>query len=202
MKTAKRLLLGIVLGAFLGTAFAGLLLRLSPIQQNLADISLILEWDFGRFYADHIYTVVTSAGAIIGTIIGGSLVVSKWWAIAVLSLFAGMAIGGAAVYFTETKVVNRVSDIWEDTADAQRAFGYLMALRAIDQAGTNQAAIIKFQATGRDVLAGYIQQTKSRAQNWKGRKPVDFIFTNSVTYHNVQKYLATHTNSFPADNDF
>jgi hypothetical protein len=192
MNTAKRLLLGISLGASLGAALAGLLLRTPLIQQNLADISLILEWVFGRFYAEHIYTVIAGAGAIIGTIIGGSLAISKRWGIIVLNLFVGIAIGGAAIHFIEAKVVNWASAAWEQTAASQQASAYLQALRAMDQAATNQMAITKFQTAGRDVLSNYLHETESREQIWKGREPGDFMFTNSGTYHIAQKYLATH----------
>ncbi|HUA69008.1 MAG TPA: hypothetical protein VMA13_10730 [Candidatus Saccharimonadales bacterium] len=202
MKTAKRLLLGIVLGAFCGAALAGLLLRSPLIQQNIANIGLTFELDFGRFYAEHFYAVVASGGVIIGVIIGGSLAVSKRLGMVVLSLFMGMAIGGAAVHFTWAKVANWMSAVWEDHAESEYASAYWRALRAMDQAATNQTAITKFQANGRAALANYLHNAESRAQTWQGREPVDFLFTNSASYHIFQKYLATHTNTLPKDSDF
>src|ERR1017187_5876031 len=136
-KTFQRLVLGIVLGAFLGAALAGLFLKLPLIQQNLAEIGFSFELVLGRFFAEHFYAVVTTSGAVVGMAVGGSLAVSKWWGIAVMGLCAGMAIGGAAIYAAEEKVVNWQSELCEDMAVSQRASAYLDALRAMDRAATN-----------------------------------------------------------------
>jgi ABC-type transport system involved in multi-copper enzyme maturation permease subunit len=200
MKMKWYLVLGILLGGFFGTVFALLLLKSSLVQNNLGNISYTFELAFGRFYAEHFDAVVYIAGTLVGVIIGGSMAISKLWGTVILSLFVGILIGGAVVNSTETKVFNQVSQVWEDNAASERVFAYLQALHAIDRGTTNQFYITEFQATGKTVLTNYLHETDERMQNLPNREHTDFQFTNSPTYHMVQKYLATHTNVL--DNDF
>jgi hypothetical protein len=76
-------------------------------------------------------------------------------------LLAGMVIGATAIYRPRKNAVEWMSAVWEENAASERASAYLNALRAMDQAATNQIFIAKFQATGKSVLADYLHETES-----------------------------------------
>jgi hypothetical protein len=199
MRTFKRLVL---LGAICGAVLSALFLKLPPIQHSIGAYGYDFQIAFGRFFGDHIFSILLSLGTIIGATTGGCLAVSTRWCVVLWTFIAGMAIGGATMFFVEVKNVRWGSEIWEDNAASERASAYLEALRAMDRATTNQIYFTNFQAVGRSALAGYLHQAKQRMQNFENKERMDFLFTNSVTYRITQKYLATHTNTLPTGEDF
>lgn len=164
-----------------------------------------LQLVFGHL-ADNPARCLEAIGAIIGAVTGIFLARviphPKFWLAMLLAVVVGMVIGATAIYRPGKNIVEWMSAVCEQNVATERASAYLNALRAIDRGATNQMFITKFQDNGRSALAEYLHETESREQIWKGREPVDFIFTNSGTYHIVQKYLATRTNSLPAGRDF
>jgi len=210
MKRIKRLLLGILLGGLLGAALTAGVIYALPEDHGLnttyvEPLVSFLQLVFGHL-ADNPAHCLEAIGGVIGAVTGVFLAKAiphpKFWLAMLSALLVGMIIGATAIYRPGKNILEWGSAIWEENADMQYASAYLQALRALDQAATNKAAITKFQANGRGVLSNYLYETESREQIWKGREPVDFIFTNSGTYHIVQKYLATHTNSLPVGNGF
>jgi hypothetical protein len=202
MSVYKRLALGAFLGAICGAVLTALCLKLPPVNQYIGTYGCDFQIAFGRFFGEHISSIPISLGTIIGAAIFGSLGVSKRCCALMLLFIAGIAIGGASMFFVEVKVVRWASGVFEDNAASERASAYLEALRAMDRAATNQLYITKFQAVGRSVLAEYLHETEERMQNFENTESMDFLFTNSATYHITQRYLATHTNTLPVGSDF
>jgi len=202
VKTTERLLLGIFLGALCGVALASMILKLPAVRQIVGDYAFDFEIAFGRSIGENIFSVLKIMGVLAGASVGGSLAVSIRWFAALGTLLVGIVIGGATMFFVEARVVKYVSGIWEQGSSDERASTYLEALRVLDRGATNQFYVTRFQTVGRSVLSNYLHETEERMQNFQNRKHTDFLFTNSATYHIVQKYLATHTNSLPIGSDF
>jgi hypothetical protein len=211
----KRLVLGIFLGTFLGAALVAGIIFALPENCRLDSINaesfvLFLQLVFGHL-ADHPASFLKIAGAVIGAVTGVFLAKAipnpKRWLALLAVLIAGIVIGVTAIYRPGKSMVEKMSAVWEDNAASERASAYLEALRAMDRGATNQLYITRFQTVGRTVLANYLHETQERMQNLENKEHadfpnMDFFFTNSATYHIAQKYLATHTNSFPIGNDF
>jgi len=188
MKTTRRFALGIFLGAICGAALASLCLKLPLVQQTLGTHSCDFQIAFGRFFAAHIFSILTSAGAIIGAAMGGSLAVSKRWCIILSVLFIGTVIGGAVVFYAEERVIKWSSGMWEQIYSTERASIYLQGLKAIDRGTTNQLYLVRFQEEGRMVLTNYVREMENLSVKENG----DFSGTNSPSYKLIRKYLATH----------
>jgi len=180
------------LGAICGAVLTALCLKLPQASQFVGNYGYDFQIAFGRFFGEHIFPVLTGFGAVIGAAMGGSLAVSKRWCALLLTFIAGMAIGGAAMFFVEVKVVKWASGMWEQGYETQKAVTYLQCLRAIDRGTTNGLFLVQFQNEGRVVLTSYVHQV----EKWEtvyGAGPN----TNSPFYKWAQEYLATHTNSLP-----
>ncbi len=203
MRKIGRLVLGILLGAFLGAALIAGTIYALPEEYGLHTIYFgplvsFLQLVFGHL-ADNPAHCLEATGAVIGAVTGIFLVRAiphpKFWLAMLSGLLVGMVIGAMAIYRPGKNAVEWMSAVWEQSAASERAWAYLRGLQAMDQMTTNRVSITKFEVEGRTALANYLHETESREQIWKGAEPVDFIFTNSAAYHIVQKYLATHTNS-------
>jgi len=203
MKKIGRFLLGIFLGAASGAVLTTGIIHALPENYGLNTIYFgplvsFLQLVFGHF-ADNPAHCLEGIGAVIAAVTGifvsKAIPHPKFWLAMLSALLVGMVIGATAIYRPGKNIFEWGSAVWEQNAASERAWAYLRGLQAMNQMTTNQASVTKFQAEGRAALANYLQETESREQIWKGREPVDFIFTNSATYHFVQKYLATQTNS-------
>lgn len=188
MKTTTRFALGIFIGAICGAALAVSCLNLPPIRQNIGAYSYDFQIAFGRFFGEHIFPILTCLGTITGAIIGGSLAVSKRWCGVVLTFIAGIAIGGATLFFVEVKVVKWSSGMWEQGYSDERASTYLQCLKAIDRGTTNQLFLVHFQENGRMVLTNYVLEMEKLKAGEYGA----FSGTNAPAYKMVRRYLATH----------
>jgi hypothetical protein len=202
IKNTLRLVLGIIIGAICGAVVTSMVLQIPAVRKTVGEYAFDFEIAFGHTVGGNLFTVLKILGALAGAAVGGSLAVSIRWFATLGTLFVGIVIGGAIMFFVEVRVVKWSSGIWEDIAASERAMAYLAALRSMDRATTNQFVLPKFQATGRTVLSNYLHETESRMEYFGCPKHPDFLFTNSAAYHIVQKYLATHTNDLPVGKDF
>jgi hypothetical protein len=197
-KLIKRLSLGILLGAICGAVLVSWCLKLPTIRQTVGTYVPDFAIAFGNFFGEHIFAILTSLGAVVGSAIGGSLAVSKRWCSVLLTFIAGIAIGGTTMFFVEVKVVKWVSGLWEQGYSDERAFTYLQCLKAIDRGITNQLYLVRFQNNGRMALTNYVREM----ENLKAGEYGAFSGTNAPAYGMARKYLATHTNSLPIGSDF
>jgi hypothetical protein len=198
VRNTKRFALGIFLGAMCGAVVASMLLKLPDVRQTIGVYAFDFEVTFGRPIGEHIFTALTILGALAGAAVGGSLAVSIRWFAVLWTLFAGIVIGGAIMFFVEVKAVKYVSGIWEQGYADQRAFNYLECLKAIDRGTTNQLYLVRFQNNGRMALTNYVREMEKLKAGEYGA----FSGTNAPAYRMVQKYLTTHTNSLPGGSDF
>lgn len=198
MKTTARLTLGIILGAIGGAVVTSLLLQIESIRQTVGIYAFDFEIAFGRHVGEHIFTVLKILGALAGAAIGGSLAVSIRWFVALGTLLTGIVIGGIIMLFVEARSVKFVSGIWEQSHADERAYNYLMCLKAIDRGITNQLYLVQFQNNGRMALTGYVNEM----EKLEVRNRIEFSGTNAMAYKPAKKYLATHTNSLPLGSDF
>ncbi len=210
MKKSVRVLLGLVIGAMIGVIpVLVYVFKFSPCRDSFNSFDEIMAITFRSFYDQHYMLLMVGLGALIGAAIGlcaARAVPRPKLCFALLVVFiAGIVIGSTAIYRPGKNIVELMSAVWEDNAASERASAYLAALHAIDRGTTNQLYITRFQIEGRTALAGYLHETEGReerALDLKYKANMDFLFTNSATYHIVQKYLATHTNSLPMGSDF
>lgn len=198
MKTRARFDLGIFLGAICGALVASLILQLPTVRQTIGVYAFDFEITFGRAVGEHIFTVFKILGGLAGAAVGGSLAISIRWFAVLGTLLAGIAIGGAAMFFVEVRVVKYVSGIWEQSRSDNEAFVYLQCLKAIDRGTTNQLYLARFQINGRMSLTNYVREM----EKLKAEEHGAFSGTNAFAYPAVQKYLATHTNSLLIGSDF
>ena|ERR1039457_322888 len=198
MKTTKRLALGIFLGTICGAVVASIFLKLPDVRQTIGVYAGDFEITFGRSIGEHIFTALTILGALAGAAVGGSLAVSIRWFAVIWTLLAGIAIGGATMFFVEVKAVKYVSEISQQSYADERVFDYLQCLRAIDRGTTNQLYLVRFQNGGRMVLTNYVREMEKMEDGEHGA----FSGTNAIAYAMARKYLATHTNSLPIGSDF
>lgn len=154
-----------------------------------------LQFIFGH-PAENTAAFLTCAGAIIGAVMGlfvARIVPHPKLCLALLLAFiAGVIIGGTAIYRPGKNIFELSAAVWEDNAASERASAYLESLRLVDRGMTNDIYMARFQNTGREVLTNYLRETENQMQNLKNTNYIDFVFTNSATYHMVQKYLAAH----------
>ena len=197
MKTITRFALGIFLGAICGAALAALCLQLPDVRQTIGVYTGDFEIAFGRSISEHIFIALTILGALAGATAGGSLAVSIRWFAVLLTLMVGIVMGGTVMFFVEVKAVKYVSEISEQGNSDDRAFTYLQCLKAIDRGITNQLYLVRFQNNGRMTLTNYLREMEKLNVGEHGA----FSGTNAPAYEMVQKYLATHTNSLPADSN-
>jgi hypothetical protein len=198
MKTNRRFALGIFLGAICGAVVASMILKLPDVRQTIGVYAFDFEITFGRSIGEHIFTALTILGALAGSAVGGSLAVSIRWFAVLWTLFAGIVIGGATMFFVEVKAVKYVSGTWEQGYADERASIDLRYLKAIDRGTTNQLYLVRFQNNERMVLTNYVREMeKMKVGEYGGSAG-----TNSPIYKMVRKYLAMHTNSLPGGSDF
>ena len=188
MKTNKRLVVGIFLGAVCGATLAVLCLKLPPIRQNVGAYAYDFQIAFGRFFGEHIFPILISVGTIIGAATGGSLSISKRWFALLWTFIAGITIGGATMFFVEVKCVKWVSGMWEQSYSDERVFTYLQCLKSIDRGTTNQLYLVRFQNNGRMVLTNYVREMEKLKAGEYGA----FSGTNAPAYEIVRRYLATN----------
>jgi hypothetical protein len=205
MKTTRRLVLGILLGAICGAALTGGIIFALPENYNLHSYNTesfvyFIQFVFGRL-ATNLTAFLIGVGALIGVVTGlfvARVVPHPKICLGILFAFmVGIAVGGAALYFPGKNVFKFSSALYENMASTERGFAYLSALRSLDRGATNQMYITMFQERGRMALTNYLreaEQQMQRVQNLKNKEQfdTDFFFTNSPTYRMVQKYLATH----------
>jgi len=197
MKTNRRFALGIFLGAICGAVVATLILKLPDIRQTIGIYAGDFEIAFGRSIGEHIFNVLTALGALAGAAVGGSLAVSIRWFVVLWTLLAGIAIGGATMFFVEVKAVKYVSGVSEQGYSDATASTYLQCLKAIDRGTTNQLYLAHFQENGRMALTNYVREMEKMKAGEYGSSG-----TNAPFYKMARKYLATHTNSLPVGSDF
>jgi len=198
MKTRTRFALGIFLGAICGAVLATFVLKLPAVRQIVGDYAFDFEIAFGRSIGGHLFTVLTILGALAGAAAGGSLAVSIRWFAVLGTLLTGIVIGGAIMFFVEVEVVKYVSGTWEQGYSDERAFSYLLCLKAIDRGATNQLYLVRFENNGRIALTNYVREMEKLKAGEYGA----FSGTNAPAYESVRKYLTTHTNSLPIGSDF
>src|ERR1035437_3841262 len=155
VRNTQRFALGIFLGAMCGAVVASMLLKLPDVRQTIGVYAFDFEVTFGRPIGEHLFTALTFLGALAGAAVGGSLAVSIRWFAVLWTLFAGIVIGGAIMFFVEVKAVKYVSGIWQQGYADERAFSYLECLRAIDRGATNQLYLVRFQNNGRMALTNW-----------------------------------------------
>jgi hypothetical protein len=202
MAKVKRLLLGILLGAVVGAALTvGIIYALPESYRGNFDnytapsFFLYCQFVFGSLFNHPIafFVVVGGAvGAVAGIFRSGVVPHPKICLGILLAFIIGFVVSAMVIYRPGKNILEWGSAIWGQNAASERAWAYFRGLQAMDQMTTNHASATKFQAEGRAALANYLHETESREQIWKGREPIDFMFTNSGTYHIAQKYLATH----------
>ena len=198
VRSIKRFALGIFIGAVCGAVVATIILGLTAVRQTVGIYAADFEIAFGRSIGENIFTVLKILGALAGAAVGGSLAVSIRWFAVLLTLMAGIVIGGTTMFFVEVKTVKWVSGLWEQDCAMEKTATWLRCLRAIDQGTTNQLYLVRFQNSGRMVLTNYVHQVENLETDEYG----DRFNTNSPFYKMAQKYLATHTNSLPLGSDF
>jgi len=198
MRSVKRFVFGIFLGAIGGAVLAIVCLQLPTVRQTTGDYAFDFEIAFGRPIGEHIFTVLKILGAVTGAAVGGALAVSIRWFAVLWTLLTGIVIGGAVMFFVEVKAVKYVSEIFEQSYADQRAFNYLQCLRAIDRGATNQLYLVRFQNSGRMALTNYVRDMEKMEAGEHG----GFSGTNAPAYGMAQRYLATHTNNLPISSDF
>ena len=194
-KSSQRFTLGIFIGAVCGVVVASIILGLPAVRQTVGVYAFDFEVAFGRSIGENSFTALKILGALAGAALGGSLAVSIRWFLVLWALLAGIAFGGATMFFVEIRAVKYVSGISEQTYADQRAFDYLRCLSAIDRGATNQLYLVQFQNSGRMVLTGYVREM----EKLKAGKHGEFSGTNALAYNMAQKYLATHTNNLPTE---
>ncbi len=195
MKTARRLALGIFLGALCGAALVAGIIFILPDSFNFHSVNLapfvnFLQFAFGR-WADHPAVFLSCSGAIVGAVTGlfvaKAIPNRKMWLAVLLAFVSGVALTGWLMFSRAEKFGDRINTTWEHTYESDRAAMTLISLKAIDRGITNQLYLTNFQNRGRDILSNYVRQVESWPTNSFELPAKDYPF-----YRRAKEYLAAH----------